>query len=80
MLGEIIEELCDGIGKPCETPKCQFKRLDHQIRFIHAGVRIVVDVDIDNQAEKGNTDGIDVWESCKVCRERTEKSQMSDGT
>jgi 1-phosphatidylinositol-3-phosphate 5-kinase len=80
MLGEMIAELCDGVDKLCETPKCPFKRLDHQIRFIHGGVRIVVDVDPDNNVEKGSREGIDIWESCKICKLKTEKNQMSDGT
>jgi 1-phosphatidylinositol-3-phosphate 5-kinase len=80
MLGEMISELCDGVDKQCDTPKCQSKRIDHQLRFIHGGVRIALDVDPDNNGEMGRGEEIEVWESCNICKLKTERSQMSDGT
>jgi 1-phosphatidylinositol-3-phosphate 5-kinase len=86
-LGEIISELCTRTEEPCDTPDCQYKRRQHQFRFIHNGMKIAFDSDAsaedDNStalANRGDAEKILMWQSCKVCKERTEKQFMNDGT
>jgi 1-phosphatidylinositol-3-phosphate 5-kinase len=92
LLGEAVSELCSGSQAPCDTPGCLFKRGQHQLRFIHGGIRVSLDMQDDHdddreeagekQGKNGRVDAekISVWESCLVCHERTQRKVMNDGT
>lgn len=77
-LGETLVRMCSVAEDPCGNAGCQSKRGDHELRFIHAGVRIAVhseplEVSYDD-------DYIEMWESCQCCGEETKPHKMSDGT
>ena len=80
MLGETITELCRSADKLCGIRKCQFKRGQHQLRFIHGGVRVAADLGTMEAAENWDKEEIGMWEACRVCDKKTESRQMSDGT
>jgi 1-phosphatidylinositol-3-phosphate 5-kinase len=86
-LGEVVSELCTGTEEPCDTPGCQYKRRQHQFKFIHNGTKIAFDSDIGADddsssalANRGDAEKILMWQSCKVCKKRTDKQFMNDGT
>lgn len=77
-LGETLVRMCSVADDPCGNTGCQSKRGDHELRFIHAGVIILVnseplDVPYDD-------DYIEMWESCQECGAKTTTHKMSDGT
>ncbi|TFK37716.1 hypothetical protein BDQ12DRAFT_684579 [Crucibulum laeve] len=81
-LGETILEMASSAEMPCERTGCTWKRGQHELRLIHGGLRIVVN--IDNSAEEedlGSKDvPIEVWQSCAVCDAKTARTKMSVAT
>jgi 1-phosphatidylinositol-3-phosphate 5-kinase len=41
-LGSAVEEWCRDALKPCSKPNCKFLRGEHELRWIHAGIRITL--------------------------------------
>ena len=80
MLGEMISDLCEGAEYPCDTPGCQYKRGQHQLRLIHNGLGITMDVQAQINSEGGQGEKIELWQSCQVCNGKTERKEMTDGT
>lgn len=77
-LGEALDSLIEDCNLPCEETNCRFPRGLHQLRLIHAGVRI--NVNIDNAAEDEATEGIQSWESCTICGAKSPRTQLSNGS
>ncbi|KAI0922409.1 hypothetical protein AcV7_005948 [Taiwanofungus camphoratus] len=82
-LGEMITRLCCAGEDPCDKPGCQFKRADHDLRWIHAGVRIVATVSLPSTSKDASAaadDVVQLWERCAVCGVESSKQKMLDGT
>jgi 1-phosphatidylinositol-3-phosphate 5-kinase len=79
-LGEVVTGTCAGAGEPCKTPGCGFKKNQHEQRFIHGGVKITVKLCPGERDESEDDDEVHLWQSCKICDAKTERSRMSDGT
>ncbi|KZT01952.1 uncharacterized protein LAESUDRAFT_662877 [Laetiporus sulphureus 93-53] len=82
-LGEVISRLCATAEEPCNQPGCQFLQGDHDLRWIHGGVRIVATVNLLSSSAKDSSpedDAVLMWESCAVCGRETRREHMSDGT
>jgi 1-phosphatidylinositol-3-phosphate 5-kinase len=80
-LGDAIVDLCSAADKPCDKSGCQFKRGQHELRFIHGGLRITIrveprDIDVDTSHD----DTVEMWETCKTCNAHSRRNRMSDGT
>ncbi|RDB21822.1 hypothetical protein Hypma_010794 [Hypsizygus marmoreus] len=90
MLGGAVDEMVLEAAKPCAQAGCRFKKGEHEVRLIHGGVRIAVDIVSDERSEKEKEkekedderdgDRIDVWESCLVCGAKSKRNPISDGT
>ena len=85
-LGEAIREWVEGGGRECTRHGCTAKRGEHEVRYVHGGVRVAVNIgDVDTGTGDVGDDpsvgsGITMWESCAVCKARTKRRVMSDGT
>lgn len=82
-LGDAVVDLCSAADSPCDKSECQFKRGQHELRFIHGGLRIVLKVEprkIEEGASAAQSDVIEMWESCKNCGATSKRNPMSDGT
>jgi len=79
-LGEAITDFCIHSEEPCVTPGCELKSGKHQRRFIHGGLRIVMDMNPHEGGEVKDVENIELWVGCKVCQAKTTPSPMNDGT
>ncbi|CCM00550.1 uncharacterized protein FIBRA_02584 [Fibroporia radiculosa] len=81
-LGEIISSLCSTGEEPCDKLGCHFKRADHDLRWMHGGIRIVATITSPSSLEDGSVDRdmITMWEACSVCGRSSCKEPMLDGT
>ncbi|KAJ3539164.1 hypothetical protein NMY22_g4858 [Coprinellus aureogranulatus] len=77
-LGDALNGLIEECNLPCEQTNCRFPRGQHQLRLIHAGVRI--NVTIDNATEEEGLKGIQSWESCALCGAKTLRVELSNGS
>jgi 1-phosphatidylinositol-3-phosphate 5-kinase len=76
--GEAIIGLISSGSLPCEEMSCGYPRGRHQMRHVHAGVRI--NVRIDNSGEDESVKDIQSWESCAECGAKTPQSHISDAS
>ncbi|KAI0071370.1 hypothetical protein K474DRAFT_1669074 [Panus rudis PR-1116 ss-1] len=86
-LGEAVIRLCSTVDDPCQEIACPFKRGEHELRWIHGGVRILGNVshtpetDPHRPSVRTSEEELpEMWESCKVCQKKSETQKMSDGT
>lgn len=81
-LGETITRLCSTAEEPCTEPGCQFLRGDHDLQWIHSGVRIVATISLPSTLDNppGEEDAISMWQSCAVCGKETSRQQTRDGS
>ena len=81
-VGEAIWDFVWASDRSCEQPGCHSKQGDHELRLIHGGVNIAVELNSDdgNEERPIEEDRIDMWESCKVCEVKSERHEMSVGT
>jgi 1-phosphatidylinositol-3-phosphate 5-kinase len=80
-LGDAIVDLCSAADKPCDKLGCLFKRGEHELRFIHGGLQIVVKVEPrDITDATSQSDIIEMWETCRICAARSRLNHMNDGT
>jgi len=81
-LGEMIARTCSTAEERCDKPDCHFKHADHDMRWIHGGVRIVATVGLHSAPDDKCADGnaIMMCESCAICGKQSRSERMFDGT
>ena len=81
-LGEAVTRLCTTAEEPCIEPGCQFLRGDHDLQWIHSGVRIVATISLPSTLDNsfGEEGAISMWQSCAVCAMETSRQHMHDGS
>lgn len=81
-LGETIEDLVSSADSPCTRKGCKFKSGEHQVRYMHNGIQIIVEVERESEPvpESSVCDRIQVWISCAVCEAKTDRNDMNNGT
>jgi 1-phosphatidylinositol-3-phosphate 5-kinase len=81
-LGDMITSMCTRADEPCAQPGCKARRRQHERRWIHGGIRVVVQTEARDPSTSHDvhSEDIEMWQSCKVCRKSTEQCKMSDGT
>jgi 1-phosphatidylinositol-3-phosphate 5-kinase len=81
-LGYMVTSMCVRADEPCPQPGCKARRRQHERRWIHGGIRVVVQTEArdPSAALDVNSEDIEMWQSCKICRKSTEQCKMSDGT
>lgn len=82
-LGEAIMRLCSRAEEPCDEPGCQFKKGEHELRYTHGGIRILVNIGNKNDSKEvaGEDDDLpEMWESCSVCSKESIRCRMQDAT
>lgn len=82
-LGMTVMRICKKAEDPCEVPECRYKRWEHEMRWIHGGIRITASVrvpkEVDTDEEKEH-DPMEMWQSCAICKEESKKELVLDGT
>lgn len=81
-LGEAIVRLCSHADDPCDNPDCRSKRGDHELRFIHAGIRItlLIEGEAAPVSPEDEEELPEMWVSCRACKKESSKVHMRDGT
>ena len=82
-LGEAVTRQCARADEPCDESGCQYKKGEHELRYTHGGVRILVNISKttpSGDASEGEEDLPEMWESCIVCGKQSARSRMQDGT
>lgn len=81
-LGDMVTSMCVRADEPCSQPGCKARRRQHERRWIHGGIRVVVQTEARDLSASPDvhSEDIKMWQSCKVCRKSTEQCKMSDGT
>ncbi len=80
-LGEAVARWCSTAEDPCLHPDCRFQRVEHDMRWIHGGMRIIGTVALPTQEEASTSDDhVRMWQSCAICGRETPKEIMHDGT
>ncbi|KAH9943601.1 hypothetical protein B0H21DRAFT_695546 [Amylocystis lapponica] len=83
-LGEAITRMCSTAEELCDKPGCQYRRGDHDVRWIHGNVRILATVSVPAAATQAKSDQSDeilrMWESCAICGKESRRDRMTDGT
>ena len=77
-LGAMIMRMATTADDQCGNAGCQSKRGQHELDFIHAGMRVTVN--INSLEETIDEERVDMWQSCVECSSRTKSVKMSDGT
>jgi 1-phosphatidylinositol-3-phosphate 5-kinase len=77
-LGGAIIRMATTADDQCGNAGCQSKRFQHELDFVHGGIRITVN--INSLEEIVNEERVDMWQSCVECSARTKAVRMSDGT
>ncbi|EMD31168.1 hypothetical protein CERSUDRAFT_89288 [Gelatoporia subvermispora B] len=85
-LGDVITRMCLTANDQCGVPGCQYKRAEHDFRWIHNGVRLVATMTPEDHSQepagaaKDNANVPRMWSRCSVCGAESRKQPMSDGT
>jgi 1-phosphatidylinositol-3-phosphate 5-kinase len=81
-LGDMITSMCVQADEPCPRPGCKARRRQHERRWIHGGIRVVVQTEARDPSTSPDvhSEDIEMWQSCKICRNSTAQCKMSDGT
>jgi 1-phosphatidylinositol-3-phosphate 5-kinase len=81
-LGDMITSMCVRADEPCAQPGCKATRRQHERRWIHGGIRVIVQTEARDPSASPDvhSEDIEMWQSCKICRKSTEQCKMSDGT
>ena len=80
-LGEVLSRLCSRADEPCSHPDCHSKRGDHELRFVHAGLRVTLLVSGEPTPLPLDDEQLpEMWASCRICMKETSKARMHDGT
>ncbi|KAH8105226.1 hypothetical protein BXZ70DRAFT_919923 [Cristinia sonorae] len=81
-LGDAVIRMCGTACDPCQEPKCQWKRGEHERLWTHAGVRVSANLSFDpgSKLDDGSDAPVEMWESCVECGKEGKKQTMSDGT
>ncbi|KAI1793643.1 hypothetical protein LXA43DRAFT_198769 [Ganoderma leucocontextum] len=80
-LGEAIVRWCEAAGDACGHPDCHFSRGEHDMRWIHNGVRLLAAVSLPTSSDASTSDdSVRMWVGCAVCGKESPKRVMHDGT
>jgi 1-phosphatidylinositol-3-phosphate 5-kinase len=81
-LGDMVTSMCVRADEPCAQPGCKARRRQHERRWIHGGIRVVVQTEARDPSASldVHSEDIEMWQSCKICRKSTAQCKMSDGT
>ncbi|CDO76841.1 hypothetical protein BN946_scf185033.g38 [Trametes cinnabarina] len=82
-LGQAITRWCMTAEDPCVHPDCHFQRVEHDMRWIHGGVRLIATVSLPNSGDSATSikdEAIYMWHSCSICGAESTKEVMHDGT
>ncbi|KAI0354500.1 hypothetical protein OH77DRAFT_1426094 [Trametes cingulata] len=82
-LGEAIVRWCLTAEEPCVHPECHFQHMEHDMRWIHGGVRLLATVSVPSSGESSKSsldESVYMWHSCAICGKESTKEVMHDGT
>lgn len=81
-LGDMVTSMCVRADEACTQSGCKARRREHERRWIHGGIRVVVQTEARDPPASTDvhSEEVEMWQSCKICRKSTEQCKMSDGT
>lgn len=85
-LGEFVSRVCETAFDPCNKGGCQALRAHHDLRWIHAGTRVIATLSTPKDGQESHSssekdeDVIQIWETCAICGKQSKKREMLDGT
>jgi 1-phosphatidylinositol-3-phosphate 5-kinase len=79
-LGESVVQWCNEARELCRRPKCRFTKGEHELRWIHGGVRIALQKHFEDEPEYSLEAVMRAWIRCKICGKETEPQVASSGT
>ncbi|EKM51041.1 uncharacterized protein PHACADRAFT_262987 [Phanerochaete carnosa HHB-10118-sp] len=82
-LGETITRMCSKVDGACDEPGCSFKKGEHELRYTHGGIRILLNISKASRSDpqlEGDEELPEMWESCVVCGKQSTRVRMQDGT
>lgn len=77
-LGQYVEELCVGANNECKD--CDNKMCDHFRQYVHGNGQLTASLQRQPSKMRGYSDTILMWSTCRVCRQETTVTEMSDHT
>ncbi|KAI0631410.1 hypothetical protein C8Q77DRAFT_1218908 [Trametes polyzona] len=80
-LGEAIVRWCTTAEDPCAHPDCHFQRAEHDMRWVHGGVRLLATVSLPSQTGPSSAvdDDVYMWHGCAICGKESRKEVLHDG-
>ena len=80
-IGETVMRWCATAREPCGHPECHFLRAEHDMRWIHAGTRLIGTVSLPQSTEDPAVadEQVRMWHSCAICGKEGPKTALSDG-
>lgn len=80
-LGEAIVRWCEVAEDACGHPDCHFNRGEHDMRWIHGGLRLLATVSLPTSSDASTSDDlVRMWVTCAVCGKESPRRVMHDGT
>ncbi|CAK4030647.1 1-phosphatidylinositol-3-phosphate 5-kinase [Lecanosticta acicola] len=76
--GQYIEDLCLHANSTCK--ECNKKMSDHHRQYVHGYGQLTVSIQRQPAKMRGYADTILMWSTCRICRQETTVTPMSDHT
>jgi 1-phosphatidylinositol-3-phosphate 5-kinase len=77
-LGQLIEDLCLSANSACK--ECNKKMCDHFRQYVHGYGQLTASIQRQPAKMRGYAHTILMWSTCRVCRQETTVTPMSDHT
>lgn len=77
-LGQYVEDLCISANSTCK--ECGKKMYDHHRQYVHGYGQLSVSVLRQQAKMRGYEKTILMWAACRICKQETPVTQMSDNT
>lgn len=79
-LGQYVEDLCLGANTICTSNGCERRMFDHHRQYVHGEAQVSVFVERYPCKLRGLQNTILMWSCCRVCRQETQVTPMSESS
>lgn len=77
-LGQYVEDLCFSANNECKD--CDNRMCDHFRQYVHGHGQLTASIQRQPSKMRGYSDTILMWSTCRVCRQETTVTEMSEHT
>lgn len=77
-LGQYVEDLCFSANNVCKD--CDNRMCDHFRQYVHGHGQLTASIQRQPSKMRGYSDTILMWSTCRVCRQETTVTEMSEHT